>query len=158
MSGTFKKNFRTRKGSPFIIYRMYVKRFLEWIGLKERLHNKLPQAPHVSEGDIWWASVGENVGSEINGKSRLFSRPVVIYRKLSHGFYLVIPVTSQARTGNWYVPFRQGGKADTACLHQTRAIDYRRLSSRLGELDDEDFRRIIEGFYKLYFHKKIPPH
>ena len=53
-----------------------MKQFLFWIGVKERLHNGQHPPPLVSEGDIWWASVGENVGSEINGKSRLFSRPV----------------------------------------------------------------------------------
>jgi hypothetical protein len=30
-------------------------------------------------------------GSEIGGKSKLFSRPVIIFRKLAHGFYFVIP-------------------------------------------------------------------
>jgi hypothetical protein len=59
-----------------------LKRFLPWIVLKEDLHNNEHRPPHVSEGDIWWASVGENVGSEINGKSKLFFRPVVILRKL----------------------------------------------------------------------------
>jgi hypothetical protein len=37
------------------------------------------------------------VGSEINGKSKLFSRPVVIYKKLAHGFYFVVPTTTQDR-------------------------------------------------------------
>lgn len=31
---------------------MYIKRFLEWIGLKERLHKKLMKAPYVNEGEI----------------------------------------------------------------------------------------------------------
>ena len=71
-----------------------LKRFSEWLGLKEKLHERHQTPPLVSEREIWWASVGENVGSEINGKSALFSRPVIIYKKLSHGFYFVIPTTS----------------------------------------------------------------
>ena len=63
-----------------------MKRFLAWIGLKERLHSATPVPPLVSEGDIWWASLGENVGSEINGKSSLFSRPVVILLRRSDNF------------------------------------------------------------------------
>lgn len=129
---------------------MTVKRFLQWIGLKERLHEKQHAAPHVSEGEIWWASVGENVGSEINGKSDLFSRPVIIYRKLAHGFFFVIPTTSQQKTGSWFVPFRQRGKDMVVCLHQARSIDYRRLSSKLGELDAGDLLRIQVGFRDLY--------
>lgn len=42
-----------------------MKRFLEWIGLKEKLHNSEHKPPLVSEGDMWWASFGENIGSEI---------------------------------------------------------------------------------------------
>ncbi|HEY4520693.1 MAG TPA: type II toxin-antitoxin system PemK/MazF family toxin [Candidatus Paceibacterota bacterium] len=127
-----------------------MKRFLEWIGLKEKLHNSTHRPPLVSEREIWWASVGENVGSEIDGKNLLFSRPVIIFRKLAHGFYFVIPTTTQSRAGSWYVNFRQQDKEMTACLHQARAIDHRRLSSKIGTLDDSDFRRIKEGFNKLY--------
>jgi mRNA-degrading endonuclease toxin of MazEF toxin-antitoxin module len=103
-------------------------RFFEWIGLKKNLHDAKHRSPLVSEGDIWWASVGENVGSENNGKSGLFSRPVVIYKKLSHGFYFVVPTTTQERSGTWFVAFRQQAKRMVACLHQTRSIDYRRLA------------------------------
>ena len=127
-----------------------MKKFLEWFGLKEKLHNQKHSPPLVSQGDIWWASVGENVGSEINGKNNLFSRPVIIFKKLAHGFYFVIPTTTKIKTGTWYVKIRQQEKEMMACLHQARAIDFRRLSSKLGTLDDEDFLRVKDGFHLLY--------
>ena len=108
------------------------------------------KSPHVSKGDLWWASVCENVGSEINGKSRLFSRPVIIFKKLAHGFFLVIPTTTKIKDGSWYVRLRHQEREMVACLHQMRTIDYRRLSTKLGTLDDEDFSRISEGFRSLY--------
>ena len=129
---------------------MHIKRFLEWIGLKEKLDAKLSKAPYVSEGDIWWASIGENVGFEINGKSNLFTRPVVIYRKLTHAYYLVVPVTTKLRSGTWYIKFKQKGVEMNACLQHIRAIDHRRLYSKLGELDDVDFMEIKKGFRSLY--------
>jgi len=104
----------------------------------------------VKERDLWWVSFGENVGSEINGKSKLFSRPAVIIKKLSRGFFLVVPTTSQKKEGSWYVPIRQEGKEMFACLHQIRAIDHRRLSTRFGIIDEEDFKKIKEAFDKLY--------
>ena len=127
-----------------------LKRFAEWITLKSDLHQSEQQPPLVSEREIWWASVGENVGSEINGKSKLFSRPVIIYKKLSHGFYFVVPTTSQSKEGSWFVPIRYKDKPMVACLHQARAIDYRRLSSRLGQLDGDDFSDVQIGFHRLY--------
>ena len=104
-----------------------IKKFLEWIGLKEKLHNKNTKPPLVSEGDIWWVSFGENVGSEINGKSKVFTRPGIIYKKLSHGFYFVIPTTTQEKIGSWFVKFMHKGRQIFACLHKTGAVNYRRL-------------------------------
>jgi mRNA interferase MazF len=127
-----------------------MKDFPGWFSLKSRLHGAGHKPPHVSEGDIWWASVGENVGSEINGKSNLFSRPVIILKKLSHGLYFVVPTTTQDRKGTWFVAIRQQSKQMVACLHQARAVDYRRLSSKLGRVDDEDFARVKDGFRNLY--------
>src|SRR5580704_7208324 len=97
-----------------------LKRFSEWFGLKKKLHERQQTSPLVSEREVWWASVGENVGSEINGKSALFSRPVIIYKKLSHGFYFVIPTTTQKKEGSWFVRVRYQRTDMTACLHQAR--------------------------------------
>jgi hypothetical protein len=38
------------------------KRFLEWLKLKEKIHIKTSEPPSINEGEIWWASLGENVG------------------------------------------------------------------------------------------------
>ena len=127
-----------------------VKQFFEWIKIKEKLHNTDAEPPLVKERDLWWVSFGENIGSEVNGKSKLFSRPGLVIKKLSRGFYLIAPTTSQKKEGTWYVPMRQEGKDMFVCLHQVRTIDYRRLSTRLGVADEEDFRRVKEAFQKLY--------
>src|SRR3989304_4400407 len=110
------------------------KDFDTWNEKKKALDAGKYQPPLVSEGEIWWASVGVNIGSEIGGKSALFSRPVIILKKLAHGFYFVIPTTTQKRKGSWYIDFRQQGQDMVACLQQARAIDHRRLSSMLGTL------------------------
>jgi mRNA interferase MazF len=127
-----------------------IKRFFEWIHTKEGLHNSVAIPPLVSRADIWWASIGENVGSEVNGKSTLFSRPVIIFKKLSHGFYFVIPTTTKIHDGTWYVKFHHQDKDMVACLHQSRPMDHRRLSSKIGTLDDADFLRVKSGFRSLY--------
>ena len=94
--------------------------------------------------------MGENIGSEINGKSNLYSRPAIILKKLSHSFYLIVPTTTQNREGSWYVKISLNQKNTYACLHQIRTIDYRRLSTRLGQIDGDDFKTVKEAFNKLY--------
>ena len=127
-----------------------IKKFLEWIRLKEKIHNINSKAPLVKERDLWWVSFGENIGSEINGKSILFSRPALILKKLSHSFFLVAPTTTQKQEGSWYVSIKHADRDMFICLHQIRAIDYRRLSSRLGQIDSDDFKKIKDNFLTLY--------
>lgn len=127
-----------------------MKRFHIWIPKKSELDAKEHRPPLVSEGDVWWVALGENIGSEVNGKSHLFSRPVIILKKLAHGFYFVVPTSTKDKVGSWYVSFRHKDVQNVACLHQSRSIDYRRLYGRIGMLDDADFARIRKGFLMLY--------
>ena len=93
-------------------------RFVEWIGMKAKLHETDHQPPYVSERDLWWASLSENVGSEMNGKSDRFSRPVLIFKKLANGFYLVAPTTTRLRAGSWFVRVRLQDQDEYVCLIQ----------------------------------------
>lgn len=127
-----------------------IKRFLEWIYLKEKLHNAEIQPPLVSERDVWWISFGENVGSEINGKSKLFSRPGIILKKLTRSFYLVAPTTSQQKEGSWYVPICYDKRITYVCLHHIKTLDSKRLSTKIGRLDPDDFSKVKRAFLALY--------
>ena len=46
--------------------------------------------------------------------------------------------------------FKLKGVEEYACLHQIRSVDYRRLFSKLGRLDDSDYKKVKDGFLKLY--------
>lgn len=129
---------------------MYIKKFAEWLGLKEKVHSATHKVPFVKQFEIYWVHMGVNIGSEIDGKNNQFSRPGIVFKKLSHDFYFIIPTTTQKKEGSWYVEFNQGGRKIYACLHQARVVDYRRLTNRVGHLDDEDRKRISDGFKKLY--------
>lgn len=126
------------------------KLFDEWNQVKQRVNAKIHQPPFVSEGDIWWLNIGKNIGSEINGKSLQFSRPAVILKKLSHGFYLVAPTTTKVKSGSWYVSIHHKGIDMFICLHQIRTIDFRRLFSKLGTLEENEKQSVRFGFAKLY--------
>ena len=117
------------------------KRFTEWIVQKEFLHDKAKQ-PLISEGEVWWCAVGENVGVEINGKHAQFSRPVLVYKKFGERSFLAIPLSSQVKHGSWYVNFWFHGKQETAVLAQMRILSVARLYNQMGEIDETDFKRI----------------
>jgi mRNA interferase MazF len=125
-------------------------KFIDWMRLKISLDTVQRAIPPVNERDIWWISFGKNIGSEINGKSEWFSRPGLVLKKLSHGFYLVAPITSKQHTGYWYIKIRLTHKDSYVCLHQIRSIDYRRLSNRIGQINSPEFIIIKEKFHELY--------
>ncbi len=136
-----------------------IKRFLEWIKLKEQLHVSVAKPPLFKEGEIWWCSLGENIGIEINGKSKDFTRPVLIFRKLSREGFLAVPMSTKNKWGTWYVRVNQSGRAVTVLLSQIRVVSSNRLHSKMGELDDADCIKVSNAFTELYIfsNKKFPP-
>jgi mRNA interferase MazF len=128
----------------------YAKRFFEWIKLKEKLHSKEHAPPLFKEGEIWWSHFGENVGTEMNGKSDLFTRPVVILKKYDRYSFLAVPLSTKHKEGTWYVTFTHGQKRQTAVLSQARVINYRRLKELMGKLDGNDYQDIKKAFLKLH--------
>ena len=127
-----------------------MKRFLEWIGIKQKLDNHEHRPPLITEGDLWWCAIGETVGIEVGGKSKDFTRPVIILKKFGRLGFMVVPTTTKEREGSWYVSFLHQGVKETAMLSQARVLSYKRLHSKMGTLDDEDFKKVKEAFSRLF--------
>ncbi len=125
------------------------KDFYGWIGVKSDLHFA-GVFRNVKEGDIWWCSMGENVGVEINGKQELFLRPVLVLRKLSKFGFMGVPLTSQPHEGLWYTMFEFKHKKQYAVLAQARVLSVYRLCRKMGSVPDSDLLLIRDGFRKLY--------
>ena len=124
--------------------------FDHWNNVKKKLHQKAKEVEFFKEKQIWWCSIGQNLGSESYGKGVTFSRPVLVFKKLSERTFLGIPLTSKTKQGSWYVTIKHRGQEITALLNQIRIYDKKRLSNRLGEIDDEDYKRIKADFSSFY--------
>lgn len=125
------------------------KRFEEWIEVKSDLH-KIAIVRRIREGEIWWCALGENVGVEINGKSKTFARPVLILRKLGKYSFMGIPLTSKAHEGSWYAMFYFRNTAQYAALAQARVVSVSRLYKKIGEADRQDIFLVRDKFRQLY--------
>ncbi len=128
----------------------FIKNFLDWFTLKPKLDQNNHKPPLVEEGNLWWCHLGENIGTEISGKGEKFTRPVIIFKKISRYTFLVIPTSTQIKTGSWFVFFVHQNIDMVACLHQIRVIDYRRLFNKKGFLEEKDFEKIKQGFIDFY--------
>lgn len=103
-----------------------MKDFDKWHPFKKKLDAK-QSLPNFSPRDIWWCSVGINVGFEIYGKSQIFSRPVLIIRKFGPQTFLGAPLTTSEKPGYYRVPYMLEQKSGFVLLDQIRTYDARRL-------------------------------
>ncbi len=130
---------------------MSIKRFKKWFLIKEKIDEQnINKLPLFSEGEVWWCGIGENVGIEINGKSEVFSRPIVIYKKLSRMGFMAIPMSTQFKNGSWYVSIYFQEKQVVLNISQARVVSSSRLYSRIGSLDENDIKILKEKFIELY--------
>jgi mRNA-degrading endonuclease toxin of MazEF toxin-antitoxin module len=133
------------------------KNFLNWISLKEKLHKSNHKPPYFKEREIWWCSIGENIGNEINGKDVLFTRPVLIIRKLDKYSFLGLPLTSNLKkVGTWYTSITHGDNTSNVVLSQIRNFDYRRLDKIMATLDENDFDKVVDNVILLLRSNKPP--
>ena len=129
--------------------------FTNWSNLKFFLHN-CGKKPTINEGEIWWAAVGRNIGIEINGKDKMYSRPVLVLHKFSDEGFLAIPLTSQNHSGSWYTKFAFKGEVSSAALAQVRTMSVSRLYDYMGILPEHELERIRGKFIELYSKKIFP--
>jgi mRNA-degrading endonuclease toxin of MazEF toxin-antitoxin module len=99
---------------------------------------------YFNQGDIWWCSIGKNIGTESCGKGDRFRRPVLILKKLSHEACIVLPLGTQEKKGTWFeeVIFENGKR--WVSLYQIRMVHIKRFERKIGEITKEDMCRVKE--------------
>jgi mRNA-degrading endonuclease toxin of MazEF toxin-antitoxin module len=121
------------------------KHFSDWHKVKIELDHRR-NLPTFSEREIWWCSIGVNVGYEIFGKNDEFIRPVLILKKYSRSTFFGLPMTSKRKSHIFHYPLDFKGVAGSILLDQGRTLDSRRLGRKLGKLPDGEVDKIRESF------------
>lgn len=122
--------------------------FYLWCKQKFVLHAE-SEPPLFKQGEVWWCSIGINVGSELYGKGDGFARPVLILKKFTRTTFLGLPLTLQEKSGTYFVETNLGGVARWVILSQARTWDARRLEMPIGEFDEETLNYIQKKFIQL---------
>lgn len=102
------------------------------------------------EREIWWCSIGVNIGSEQHSQSKDFSRPVLVVLKFTENMYLGIPLTSKVRRGEFRFPFTLNGIKNDALILQMRSFDAKRFISKIGVLSQPEFDLLNERVAKMF--------
>lgn len=81
------------------------------------------------ECEVWWCQIGANIGVELIGKGKNFTRPVLIIKKYNkRQFFGALMTSSPNDNGFHFLISKEGEKISKVCLSQLRTFDAKRLS------------------------------
>jgi mRNA interferase MazF len=107
---------------------------------------------YFREGEIWWVRLGKNIGYETNGKSREFTRPVIILKKYNQYSFLALPLTTAPKPNPYRLPIGMvDGNQAFATLSQLRNIDSKRLVKKIAHLDADMLAAIKKEASRVNF-------
>lgn len=124
-----------------------------WNIIKKRLHF-LPREPFFREGEVWWCSIGHNVGHEFNGKNEYFERPVLILVKINMTMAWVLCLTSKHKENE----YRFTVDNSQVVLSQIMSVSSRRFLRRMSEvIPEETYKKIIDRVVSILHKAKLRP-
>lgn len=132
------------------------KLFDQWNTVKKRLEARpVDTSLFFYEREVWWSSIGINIGVETDGKNDHFERPVLILKKFNGHMLWVIPLTSKQRDGIHYLKITHERGVSYACLSQMKTISSKRLLRKIGMIAEDEFDVI--GNRMVGYIKKSDP-
>ena len=134
-----------------------IKDFDSWNSLKKDLENidkTIDKEFYFHEREIWWTSLGLNIGHEQDGKNINFERPVLIIKKFNNELCWIIPLTSKSKANPlYYFKLENNLKGETdsvAILSQIKLISSKRLLRKVGYATPDDFKKIIGKIISIF--------
>ncbi|MBX4198583.1 type II toxin-antitoxin system PemK/MazF family toxin [Candidatus Parcubacteria bacterium] len=125
------------------------KDFDKWNIQKKGIHD-IGENKFYHPRDIWWCTLGVNIGFEQDGSGEDHERPVLILRGFSKQVCLAIPLTTSTKKNPYHVPLGIIGERESfAIISQIRLIDTKRLSNKIDVLDIDRFEAIKKAVKDL---------
>ena len=126
------------------------KEFDRWNERKKKIHNA-GAGRFYHKREIWWCSLGANIGYEQDGGGPLFQRPVLIVKGLSAHTCIVIPLTTSKSRHPMRISLGNiDGEESAVVISQLRVVDTRRFTERLGILEKVLFRDIQKAVQMMF--------
>ncbi len=121
------------------------KAFDEWNIVKKRLDSRnIITEIFFHDREVWWCSIGINVGVESDGKNTHFERPVLIIRKFNGHMLWVIPLTTKERNGIHFHKISHDRGVSFACLSQLKTVSSKRLLRKIGMISENEFNEVCQ--------------
>ncbi|KKP46496.1 MAG: hypothetical protein UR39_C0010G0007 [Candidatus Woesebacteria bacterium GW2011_GWA1_33_30] len=138
------------------IINIHIKNFDGWIEKKKEYHFQEKPSPMFKERDIWWVSIGINIGYEEDGKHDKFLRPVLVLKKFNRDLFLGVPMSTKIKNNPYYIKVTIADKTVSALISQIRVFSAKRIQDKLAELDTNDFKNVKDEVIKMVSFSSLP--
>lgn len=129
------------------------KDFTGWNQRKIVIQDLNQEPIHFSEREVWWCSLGQNIGDEEDGKNELFERPVLILRKFNKNIAIVIPLTTHGKNDSMFYYKLSFELGSWLILSQIRLVSSKRLLRKMYRLGRGEFASIKDIVKQVIFPK-----
>lgn len=125
------------------------KDFDSWNNQKKLIH-LLGENKFYHSREIWWCSLGVNIGFEQDGTREENQRPILILRGFNKHVCLIVPLTTSNKKNIYNISVGMvDRKKAFAIISQVRLIDTKRLANKIGMLDKTLFEKIKKAVKNL---------
>lgn len=125
-----------------LYWRPMAKDFDKWNKSKQNIHNKGENKLYHAR-EVWWCSLGVNIGYEQDGTGADAERPVLILKGFSKQVCLAIPLTTSTKVNPYHFALGKiDGRDSFAIMSQIRLIDTKRLINKVGVINQKLFEDI----------------
>lgn len=133
------------------------KPFDEWNFRKKTIQSSCSeQAFFYYSREIWWCSLGVNLGVETDGKHEHFERPILVVKKFNENMFWGLPLTSTARQGQYFCRVKYETGIAWAFLSQLRVFSSKRLIRKVGMVSEIDFQNVLNKLV-AFLKNETPP-
>lgn len=118
------------------------KNFDAWTHEKKRLEFVGHETLVFHEREIWWCSIGINLGDEEDGKNQLFERPVLVLKKFNKRLAWVLPMSTKEKLGRYYYRIEHNDRAYVVLLSQLRLVSTKRFHRFVRKISPKQFYEV----------------
>ena len=117
------------------------KDFDSWNKIKKELNSHdIDRFAHPRE--IWWCSLGINIGAEIDGKNDNFERTIIVLKVYNKETLLVLPITTKIKDDKFHHKIQTEQKTVWVKLTQPRVVSSKRLLRKVDILSEDKFETL----------------
>jgi len=125
------------------------KDFQKWHKIKENI-DIAPARIFFHEREVWWCSIGANIGFEQDGRGGRFARPILVFKKFNNEVFWAVPLSTKIKKGKFYVTIELGDSIlRVAIISQLRLMDAKRLIDKIGIIHEDNYKLIQKAVINL---------